>query len=84
MDKKPKKDKKDFEAWLLGFEKQINKPCVVSLLIEEGGIEFLACWDKKRYLDLDNEPDEGEPSIDFEKAKKEVKSLHLDYKTYIG
>ncbi len=72
MDKyKPKKDKKDFEAWLLGFEAQADKPVVVAVLVENKRIEFVSCLDKKRYLDSDDVPDydDDSPSVNLSKLK---------------
>lgn len=86
MGKRTKEHKKDYEKWLLMFEELVGKPVVVSLLIEKQKIGFLTCWNKSLYERLSENDDEGDesPEIDLEKAKKEIKSLHLDHKTYIG
>jgi len=83
MDRRNKKDKKNIEEWLLGFEKQIGKSCVVCVLVEAGEIEFLSCFDKKRYLDLDNEEGDDQSDLDLKDIKENVDSKSL-VSNYIG
>lgn len=78
MDKTTKNNKEDLEAWLLGFEQHIGRSCVVSLLIQDGQIHFLACMDKNRYLEDTEETEETEPNLDLNKQK------NYSFKDYIG
>lgn len=84
MEKQQKKSKKNVEKWLLMFEELVGKPCVVSLLIQKEEINFVACFNKDRYFDGKEEPDDETPSVDLEKVKKDIKSLQLESKNYIG
>ncbi|MBN1385381.1 hypothetical protein JW968_00195 [Candidatus Woesearchaeota archaeon] len=85
MEKARESDAKDYEAWLLGFEKQMERPCVVSLLIEHGKVQVVACFDKKRYLDQpEHDSDDGEPEIDYKKILKDVSPEYLVSRDYIG
>jgi len=79
MDQERKKTIKNYEAWLLSFERLAGKPVVVSLLVDKGRIEFVTCLDRKRYLDLiDDEGDD--PSVEL----VALKHKDLNLKNYIG
>lgn len=74
MVQRNKKDKKNIEEWLLGFENLVDNPVVISVLVEEGNIKFLSCLDKKRYLDHDSEGGEDEEiGLEFKDHKKKLK-----------
>lgn len=63
MEKRKKSNKDDFAEWLIGLERQVGKPIVVSLLIEGGHVGFLTCIDKVIYMDtVDNEDLEMAPA----------------------
>ena len=55
MGKKIKKPKKDM-AWLMGFETLAQQPVVVSLIVEMGNVDFVACITKKHYQDGGDDP----------------------------
>lgn len=89
MAKRNKKNQKvDLKEWLLGFEKQIGKPVIVSLLIEKGEYEFISCVRKKVYLGEEDddvpEPGDDSPSVDFKKVRKNTQSCFTEWQTYIG
>ena len=78
---------KDFKSWLLSFEKSIgNKPCVVSLLIQNSEIHFLTCTAKKLYLQDSLYGDEGDESDSAGPGLKKggIKLLKGDASLYIG
>lgn len=77
---KTKTENQKASEWLLGFEKHIGKPCVVSLLIENGNVDFISCWSKTR---LDDLKDEGEEEHPKNKANNPLRSLDLD-ESYFG
>lgn len=78
-----KKNKKDIEAWLLAFEQLIGSGCVVSLLIDEGEIKFVAAYDKHKYLDI-VEPDEETPLRDLDIEPEDIKTMRSSFNDYIG
>lgn len=84
MAKTKQKNKEDLKSWLISFEKHLGKACVVTLLIEEGKIDFVSCIDRNRFLGQDNEEDDSDSSVDLEEYKKNIKSFKLDVKSYIG
>lgn len=78
---------KDIKGWLLGFEKHIGVPVVISLTIENQSIKFLSCYDRKELLnELDKDPDEEEPGKDIKQKQKElqVRLSKIDFDTYLG
>jgi len=86
---KSKKDKQDFEAWLLNFERQAGRPVVVSLLIEDKDISFVACFRKKVYEEMnqesDDEPEEYEyPKIKLKDLKINARPNKINVFDYIG
>lgn len=83
MEKENRQDKEDIESWLLGFEKLAGRPVVISLLVEDGNIDFVSVVRKKLYLSDESEDPDETPSIDFEKAK-ETKTTFLEMPDYIG
>ena len=60
MGAKPENNKQDFKTWLLNFERQAGIPVVISLLVEDQNISFVACFRKKVYEEMqaDDEPEE--------------------------
>jgi len=86
MGKKTKKDKKDVEAWLLSFEEAAGRPVVVSLLIEDGEIDFMSAVRKNIWtgsdIESDGDADDGEPDVDFQTIRK--KAAMPDHYSYIG
>jgi len=61
-----KKNINTTRTWLLSFEKVAGKPVVVSLLIQDGEIDFLQAIDRKRFFlfqDDDDEEDEGGSNV---------------------
>lgn len=83
MDKTAKKHKKDFEKWLLMFEKLTGGPCVVSLLIQKQEVNFILCINKNKYFDIDA-PEEASSEVDLDELKSDIKGFHLGFKNYIG
>lgn len=84
MDGTRQKIKKDYESWLLNFENQMEKPCIVSLLIERGRIQVVACFDKHRYLDEpEHDGDDEEPGNDYKRILRDVSPEYLVSKEYI-
>ena len=84
MAKTIKKSKEDLKQWLLDFEAKVGKGVVVSLLIEDGAIEFISVVDRSRYLGEEHDSEAEEPSIDLKEAKKKVEPYALNVKSYIG
>lgn len=82
MAKKPKKAEKDLKTWLLEFERHVGKGVVVSLLIERGHIKFMACIDRKRFMDSSEEPDDEEGEEIIPQSKKELSKIPVS--SYIG
>lgn len=80
------KDKQDIETWLLNFERLVGRPIVISLLVENGGIEFVSIIRKKGYIREDDteDPDDGPPTVDFEQAKEDSSNTYLKSRDYIG
>lgn len=87
MGAKPKKDKQDFEEWLLNFEKQAGRPVVVSLLIEDEDISFVACFRKKVYEEMsdDDEPEPEEYSkVNLKDLRTMARPNKINVSDYIG
>lgn len=86
MAKRVKEDKTDIETWLLSFEKLAGRPVVVSLLIEDGDIDFVSAIRKKTYMLDDNieDPENEPPTINFNQAKKDNTDTYLKSRDYIG
>ena len=87
MGAKSKKDKQDFETWLLNFERQAGRPVVVSLLIEEEEISFVACFRKKVYEEMqdDDEPEEySRINLKDLKPKINARLNKINVSDYIG
>jgi hypothetical protein len=84
MAKTIKKSAEDLKQWLLDFEAKVGKGVVVSLLIEDGNIDFISVVDRSRYLGIDNDSEGEEPSIDLKESKKKVEPYALNVKNYIG
>lgn len=83
MVKGKKKATKDYEAWLLNFERAAGRPVVVILAIQQGEVEFISCNNKERYLD---EPDDDEPDTPDKPLEVERKNIRSSLETnfYIG
>lgn len=54
-------NKQDFKAWLLKLQQDIGQPVVISLLVENNDVHFLAVVSKNKD-DLLNKDDDGEES----------------------
>ena len=82
------KARKDFEAWLVGFEKQAGQPVIVGLLVESGKISFYSVHNLARFFDRDGDGDEdndgdgGElPSVDLPNLTKSEQVV-IDWKDF--
>ena len=81
MAKERKKNETTLEDWLLNFERQVGTGVIVSLLIENGRVEFVSCVDRKRYLEPekdDGTDDDG--GIQLQRRKPDLRLLN----NYIG
>lgn len=59
MQAKRKKTEQNLEAWLLSLERQMGMPVVVSFVVQDSRVEFLACVNKGQYMNSETEGDEG-------------------------
>ncbi len=50
-----KKNAEELKAWLLKLHKDIGRPIVVSLLVEDNKVEMISLAKKKYYFDEHNE-----------------------------
>ena len=88
MERTKQKIEEDIKEWILSFERLARKPVVVSLLIQDGNIEFVNCSDRNRVLDVDD--DEADDEADSprqslnELAEERTRSARLSFKDYIG
>lgn len=85
MAKRTQEDEKDFEAWLLSFEKQAGIPVIVSLLIEKDQIKFISCVNKIHF-NIDGEADDSSPELVFQdiKENKQQPITSMSVLNYIG
>jgi len=84
MGKGNKKDTENLEEWILSFERLARKPVVVSLLVQEGNIEFINCTDKNRFLDYDDEEESNEHISLKDLENQSIINSKLNIKDYIG
>lgn len=73
---------------ILSLERIAGEPVVISLLVEDGDIEFVSCVAKQHSLLKEDEGDE-EPGVDLTKIREDVKGRNLlscksKVKNYIG
>lgn len=80
MGQRPKRIQEDLTTWILSLEEHIQKPIVVTLLVEAGKVKFLFARDKNDYLDKEIEPDDGEPEIN----PKDIPIKAMQIEDYIG
>lgn len=83
MAERNQETKTDFETWLLNFEKQAGRPVVVSLMIENGHVDFMSCVNKKQFS-MEWSPDDDSPDFDLKKINKDSIQACIDRQDYIG
>lgn len=83
MAKKLKTNTKNVERFLINLEKQIGKPIVVSLLIEQSKISFLSATKKKLAM-FDEDDSDDEPDFPTKKIKSSDKLKHSFESAYIS
>lgn len=63
MRKRKQQAAQDIQAWLLDMEARHGCPVVVSLLVKQGTLEFMACVNHRHYFPRDEgeDEDQGKP-----------------------
>lgn len=87
MEKRTKKNKETLKEWLLSFEDKVGGGLVISLLVDEGNIEFISAVARNRYLGEPPKDQTEELDLDIHDRKKGLRHYAIsskDLKRYIG